>query len=296
MTRTIKAFQFWVKPIDGPTTPVRAAVSANTTGQKTFEFTHSGRTYLAQDLAWENRRGLLTGTIYLVRSNNLPAAIRDGHAEPLPISEETDLGEPMCFAFHPEVGAAMIQYAHTGPRHSVMVDVLGRLCPDVPVAVEPVIRRDMLEKLRQKKFFRGIEFALSDPKGVQQLRTLGGSVGNAISMLEDIGGVSVRIEISMGHTLGQGLVLDTTRRLAEKLAKIGAQEVNGHAGVRAIKVKGSDGEDAPVEELDLLKAREPVPLDVGESHRSIDTVDACRKLSTALNERLSELRIQSGAD
>ena len=88
----------------------------------------------------------------------------------------------------------------------------------------------------------------------------------------------------------------TPRRLAEKLAKIGAQDVNGQAGVRAIKVKGSDGQEAPIEELDLLKAREQIPLDVAESHRSIDTIDACKKLATALNERLDDLRKQGGND
>lgn len=296
MSREIKAFQFWVHPINGPTAPVRDAVAAVGNGNRSFEFTLSSRTFLAQNLMWESRRGILTGTIYLVRSHDLPAAIFDGKAGPLPIDDQTDLGEPMCFAFHPELGVAMIHYAHTGPRHSALAGIVERLCPDLPILIEPVIRQDMLERLRETSYFRALEFALTDPKGVQELRAMGGSVGNAISMLDDTGGVSVRVEITMGHTSGRGLIADKIRDVARKLAMIGVKDVEGPGSVRSIKVRGAKGADAVVEELDLLKAREKILLEVAESSRSIDTTDACRKLTISLNDRLDSLRTQRHAD
>ncbi len=294
MARPIKAYQFWVKPAEGPTAPVRQAVAAINNANRSFEFTQHAKQFLAQDLRWEGRRGILTGTVYLLRSSNLPAAIHDGQVEPLPIGDETDLGEPMCFALHPEVGAAVIHYAHTGPRHSVLAAVIGHILPDVPIAIEPVLRHDMLEKLRRKRFVRGIEFTLSDPRGVQELRTAGGSVGHALSMLDDLGGVNVKVEITMGHSRGEGMVTDTTKALAERLARIGTEHVDGPGGVRTIKVRGSDGDDAPVEELDLLYAREEIVLEVAETNRSIDTDDARRKLAAELNSRLPALRTQAG--
>lgn len=296
MARPIKAFQFWVKPVNGTTAPVLQAVATINDGNRSFEFTQHAKQYLAQDLRWNDERSILTGTVYLVRSSNLPAAIRDGHAEPLPIGDETDLGEPMCFAFHPEVGAALIQYAHTGPRHSVLAAIIERLLPDLPIAIEPVLRRDMLELLRRKRFVSGLEFAFTDPRGVQELRTAGGSVSHALSMLDDLGGVNIKVEISMGHSRGEGMIVDATKALAERLAHLGTENVDGTAGVRTIKIRGSDGDEAPVEELDLLRAREQVTLEVNEANRSIDTTDARRKLSTALHERLDELRIQAGGE
>lgn len=200
----------------------------------------------------------------------------------------------MCFAYHPELGGAVIQYSHSGPRHSVLSEIARRLSTDQAFAVEPLIRTDMLQRLQEKKFFRGIEFALTDPKGIQELRSAGGSVGNAIGMLDDLHGVSIRVEITMGHTQGEGLAANTTKTLARRLAMIAAENVDEDGGVRAIKVRGSQGEDAPVEELDLLKAREEILLQVAESHRSIDTSDACRMLSASLADRLTNFKAQAG--
>lgn len=294
MARPIKAHQFWVRPADGPTAPVREAVAAINNANRSFEFTQHAKQFLAQDLRWDSRRGILTGTVYLLRSSNLPAAIQNGQVGPLPIGDETDLGEPMCFALHPDVGAAVVHYAHTGPRHSVLAAVIGHFLPDAPIAIEPVLRQDMLEQLRRKRFFRGLEFSLSDPKGVQELRTAGGSVGHALSMLDDLGGINIKVEITMGHSRGEGMAADATKAIARTLARVGAQHVEGPGGVSVIKVRGSDGEDAPVEELDLLHAREDIVFEVAETNRSIDTDDARRKLAAELNSRLPALRAQAG--
>lgn len=294
MARTIKAFQFWVKPTEGATKPVRDALAAKGAKPAGFEFVQHAKHFLAQDLAWNNSKGILTGTVYLIRSSNLPAAIENGQAGPLPIKPNTDLGEPMCFAYHPEVGGAVVHYSHTGPRHSVLSEIARRLSLDQAFTVEPLIRTDMLQRLQEKKFFRGIEFALTDPKGIQDLRTAGGSVGDAIGMLDGLHGVSIRVEITMGHTQGEGLAANATKSLARKLAKIGTENVDEHGGVRTIKVRGSEGEDAPVEELDLLKAREEILLEVAESHRSIDTSDACRMLTASLSDRLKNFKAQAG--
>lgn len=297
MPRKIKAFQFWMRPAEGPTDPVVGAISAIDATNRSFEFTQHGKSYLAYDLAWHTRNAVLTGTVYLLRHNDLPAAIRDGRAGPLPIPNETDLGEPMCFAFHPGVGAAVIQYAHTGPRHPVLVPIISRFLPNTPMLLEPVIRTDMLVRLRQKQFFRGIEFTLTDPKGIQELRTAGGSVGRAIDMLGDVGGVTIHVEISMGHTRGQGLIANATRGLAERLAHVATREISPdeHGDIGTLKVRGSDGADTPVEELDLLRAREAIAFEADEADRSIDTAETCRKLSTELVARLDNLRTQMGA-
>lgn len=229
---------------------------------------------------------MLTGSVYLLRSNNLPAAVTNGHVTPLPIAEDTDLGEPMCFAFHPEVGASLVHYAHNGPRHSALSCIVGRFAPHTAITVEPVIRTDILASLQQKQIFRGFEFSLSEPRGIADLRTYGGSVENAIEILSEVNGVNISVNITMGHTRGGSLDRGVINNLARRL--MAAPRVS------SIKVRGSDGEGAPIENLDLLKAREEISLQVTESNRAIDTNDTCRQLKAALARRLPGLRRQIG--
>jgi hypothetical protein len=139
-----------------------------------------------------------------------------------------------------------------------------------------------------------LEFALSDPEGIAELREMGGSVGNAIRMLRDLGGVNVRVEITMGHSRGDGLVVNATKQLARGLTRLATDAVDGHEPVRTVKVRGSDGEDAPLEELDLLRAREPIILTVDEQGRHLDRTDCQRKLSGALFERRDRFTQQAG--
>ena len=294
MPRSVKAFQFWVMPSEGPTAPVRNAIARDVGTHSTFEFTHHEKVYLARDLAWHQQSGILTGTVYLVRSNDLPSAIHETDVEPLPIDDQTNIGEPMCFAYHPEVGAAVVHYAHTGPRHSVMATVVGQFVPQTPIAVEPVIRLNMLAELRQKQFVRGLEFTLTDPDGVQELRTVGGSVSNALSMLDDLGGVTVKVQVTMGHTRGVGLITNRAKRVLQRLLRIATAHAEDNAGVKSLKIRGSDGDEAPVEQLDLLKGREEIMLEVEDAGRRLDTVDLCRRLRAALSGRLTALRQQRG--
>jgi uncharacterized protein DUF6731 len=295
VARVVKAYQFWVTPSTSTGAQFRAAIASRGTSPSNFEFDYSGKSYLASGLNWNSQRGILTGTVYLRRSADLPSAIEGDRARPLPIATTTDLGEPMCFAYHPEASGAIVHYAHTGPRHSVLREVARHLGLDEAIGIEPVIRSDMLQQLDQKRVFKGIEFALSDPTGIAELRAAGGSVGRAISLLGDLGGVNVSVQITMGHTNGS-LSQTATKRLATKLATLGASVVDDDepSGVRKIKVRGSDGVDAPVEELDLLNAREVIELEVEESHRSIDTTDACNKLRISLVSRLRNFRRQAG--
>lgn len=293
MTKSIKAYQFWVNPVEGSTKMVRDAVAAIDAGSDGFGISRLEKRYLAQHLKWDARRNLVTGTVYLIRSSNLPAAINEERAGPLPIDDKTDLGEPMCFAFHPEVGVALIHYNHVGPRHQVLATVIEHVLPDVPILVEPVLRRDMLETLDRKPFLRSIEFGLQDPNGIRELRAMGGSIAHAMSMLADLGGINIKVSITMGHSRGEGLRAGA-RRLGEKLAKLGAIEVEGHARISAIKVGAAENEDAPIEHLDMLHAREEITFEVGEVGRTIDVAAACRYLADQLQERLGELRIQAG--
>ena len=294
MSRDIKAHLFWITPVNEKAAGVKAAVESLGKPIKPSEFEHAGHDYLATELTWSSTKHVLTGTIFRIRASGLPSEIQGTQAKPLSIAPNANLGEPMCFAFLPDPGGALIHYAHNGPRHSVMPALLSKMGYPHPMQVEPVIKSDMLQRLRNKRYFTGLEFALSDPKGIQELRAFGGSVGRALRMLEDTGGVNIRVEITMGHTKGEGLIPNATKTIARKLAEIGMQTADGSSPVRTVKVRGSDGQDAPVEELDLLNAREIVEMQVDEADRSIDRKDCQKKLARLLEEHKSTFTTQAG--
>ncbi|MBL0871636.1 MAG: hypothetical protein IBJ18_13780 [Phycisphaerales bacterium] len=294
MAREIKAFMFWVTPVDHPASGARDAVVEYMKKPAAFEFSHGGHNYLAEELTWNSQRSILTGTVYRIRTSALPVAVNGTKTHALPLGKDEALGEPMCFAYWPDPGAAVVHYAHNGPRHSVMPALLSKMGYPNAIAVEPVIREDMLQQLQSKQYVQAVEFALSDPDGMQELRDMGGSVGHAIKMLKDLGGVNVRVEVTMGHTKGEGLVVNTAKTIARTLAKIGTTTADDHSPVRTVKVKASDGDDAPLEELDLLRAREPIFLTIDEQGRHLDRTDCQKKLSGALNERKDVFRRQAG--
>lgn len=297
MPRDLKAYQFWVTLDNCSNATLHLALSRiRSKNDRSFEFTQNGHNYQAKDLAWDSTTDILTGTVYLLRSNNLPSAVKEGEVSPLPIDIETDLGEPMCFAVHPNVGAALVHYSHNGPRHSVLPALLGRFVSQWKVIIQPVLRADMLEKLDRTEFVTGLEFTLNDPQAINELRTAGGSVSNAIEMLGEHGGVTINVHITMGHTRGQGMIANSVRAFGKRLQRIATQQAEPGKGVTKIKVKGSEGEDAPLEELDLLKAREAIIFTAAESHRSIDTSSACRKLKAELSSRLDDLSNQRGTE
>lgn len=294
MAREIKAFMFWVTPVDHPASGVRDAVVEYMRKPAAFEFSHAGHNYLAEELTWSSQRSILTGTVYRIRSSGLPVAVKGTKTHALPLGKDEGLGEPMCFAYWPDPGAAVIHYAHNGPRHSVMPALLSKIGYPNAIAVEPVIREDMLQQLQSKQYIQAVEFALSDPEGIQELRDMGGSVGHTLKMLSDLGGVNVRVEVTMGHSKGEGLAVNAVKTIGRVLHRIGTTAPDDHSPVRTIKVKASDGEDAPLQELDLLRAREPISLMIDEQGRHLDSTDCQKKLSGALNERKDVFRRQAG--
>lgn len=290
MAREIKSYLFAVTPINQPVSGVETAVVEFMKTAAPFEFSHAAQNYLAEHLAWNANRKILTGTVYRLRSRGLPVAVRGTQTHALPLATDEHLGEPMCFAFWPDPGGALVHYSHNGPRHSVLSALLSRMDYPHPIQIEPVIKSDMLAELDQKTYFAGVEFALTDPAHAAELRNFGGPVGDAVEIQNALGGVNIRVEITMGHTKGTGLRREALKGLAKKLARLANNAVDGESPVRAVKVRGSAGEDAPLEELDLLRAREPVTLNVDEQGRHLDCSDCQRKLSTALHERKAKFR------
>lgn len=291
MAREITAHIFWIVPVNDPAQGVKDAVVRFMRNPRAFEFDHKGYNYLAEGFSWDNRSEILTGTIYRIRSTGLPRAVEGTRTRDLPLGANETLGEPMCFAFMPDPGCALIHYAHTGPRHTVMGAMITGMRYPNAIQIEPMLKTDTLLRLGQKTIVTGLEFTLTDPDGVAELRAMGGSVQHAIQMMEGIDGVKVKVQISASRAGGDGLALRATKQLARRLAQIGTIQ---DSPVRGVKVRGADEAGDPTEVLDMLKAREVVPLQIQEQARHLDLDDCHRKLSNALRERRDQILQQVG--
>ncbi|MBX3381400.1 MAG: hypothetical protein KF805_15000 [Phycisphaeraceae bacterium] len=294
MSKRIKAFLFHVRPITGPASAVRDAIRTYMQTGGDFEFTHSGHDYIAKSLGWDERKGILTGSVLRLRSRDLPEAVEGTETGPIPLEAGQSLGEPMCFAFWPDPGSALVHYNHRGPRHSVLHAVISRMGFETPIGIDPVLRSDMLAKLNSTEFVRGLEFTLSDAAGIAALRDAGGSVQRSFATMRELGGVTVGVQVTMGHTKGQGLAPAAVKGIARKLLRVATETPDGESPVKKIKVTGSDGDDSPLETLDLLRAREPIFLSVDEQGKHLNRIDCQQKLARELDSRKNDLRQQHG--
>lgn len=284
MAKSIRAGYFWIRPTDDSPKPVQTAVEQWMRKAQPFEFSHYGNSYLAEEFDID-ARGIVTGVINRIHSSGLPRVVDGRKTHDLPLQANESLGEPMCFAYHPNPGLALIHYSHNGPRHPVMTSVIGKMGYPKAILVEPLLKADMLAKLKAKKFITAVEFGFTEPEGIKELRGAKGALGDAIDVLDELGGVSIHVTVTMGHSQGEGMIVDTAKRIIRTLAEIGTERVDmvdSKSRVTAAKLRGADDDDSPLEMLDMLKARELVTLMVNEQGRHLDRTDCKGKLGRTL--------------
>lgn len=232
----------------------------------------SGRLFRLTDSNWEMDQGILTGTMWRVRQQNLPSMLVAGRMEQV----GTDLAESASFAYMPARDEALVQYNHHGPRHSIVSAFLERIGITGPVTLTPVIRPDAVQRMRQAALVRRIEYALGDIHGNDEATLRGIGLGAVIDELRTMRGTSIRVEISLGHDPG-GLA-DRAKQLVASLSEV-------VTGVKAVKVGIKEGEDTATEMLDLLGGRLFIDLNVPEAGRELDR-SVCRdRLRQALRDR-----------
>lgn len=176
-------------------------------------FSHEGVDYLAKEFAWSQNHSLFAGTIYRLKERGLPVKVHGQQTQPIPLATGESLGEPASFAWMPKSHAVLLHYAHNGPRHTALKPLLSKMGFAGPVIIEPVIRTDMLVKLRGATRFSHVEFTLHDPAGAPKLRAVGGAVGGAAKINEVLGSINIKVVATMGHSQGDGLLKDAVRRL-----------------------------------------------------------------------------------
>ncbi|MCC6228527.1 MAG: hypothetical protein IT432_04795 [Phycisphaerales bacterium] len=284
MPVSIKAHCFWVQPIEGTSEDLKACVKKFADDGKDVEFTHGPHMYRVSESQWTTT-GAFSATVFKLRHNDLPAAVSDAGVDDLPIDDETDLGEPMVFVYYPALSAAIVHYSHNGPRHSVIAPFLNQIGHAGAIVVQPIIVRDMMQRLQDAKFFRAIRFTLRGVQGNNQLPKLGSAVARSVEIADELSGVNVTVEVTMGHARGS-LGVGKLREVARKLAHLGDHEVS------TLQVDAAPDDEGTVEMLDLLRAKVGAELEIADRNRYMDRTDCRAKLISAFGQRKKEIEQQ----
>jgi hypothetical protein len=153
------------------------------------------------------------------------------------------------------------------------------------ITVEPIILRDMMKRLQDAKFFRSIKFTLRGVQDNKELPKAGSAVAHSVEIADELSGVNVTVEVTMGHAKGS-LGVGKLKDLARRLSHFGDHEVT------TLQVDAGTEDGGAVEMLDLLKAKVGTELEIADRGRYMDRVDCRSKLIYAFNQRKTEIEQQ----
>jgi hypothetical protein len=238
--------------------------------------------YHFAEAEWHTREKAITASVFKIRSEALPSAVSAGAVGHLPIPATTDLGEPMCFAYYPYKNTAIVQYAHNGPRHTLIKEFLSAIGFGGVVYMEPILRPDMLERLERTRFVRSFTFKLRSPQQQTAIANAGAPVSQAISALQELKGNDVGMTVSVGREK-RSLLVTAVKKVSRALLRIDETELS------ALVLDAAENEGQKCEKLDLLNARRIAEIEVRSSHRELDRKDCQRKLITQFESDWPEI-------
>jgi hypothetical protein len=234
------------------------------------EVEKDNQTFRLTDPGWNEADGVFTGTMWRVRTRNLPSVMKDGKMQQV----GNDLAESASFAFMPVRREALVQYNHSGPRHGIVGSFFEAIGIAGPVSLTPVIEEDAIDRMKHAPLVRRLEFALGDIQDEEALR--GAGLGGSIDQMKGLHGAHIRVEISLGHQ--RGSLSENVKTIAERLSEM-------VTGVKAVKVGVKEGEDKATEMLDLIGGRLFIDMNLPEVGKELDHATCRDRLRMALKDR-----------
>ncbi|MFG0249061.1 MAG: DUF6731 family protein [Phycisphaeraceae bacterium JB051] len=235
-----------------------------------FEVQHSQHTYRLTHSTWDSTRKIFSGTMWLVRDKRHPRYMTDAGDTAI----NGDIGEPASFAYSPEKQLALVEYNHTGPRHSVVEAFLNIMGITDPILLYPQTKSGMIDRMKNAHLIRKLEFSIDGREGIDNVAEAGESVKHSIQSMKELEGCSIHVTISMGHHTG-GLG-QNVKNIAERLSNFGEL-------VKTVKVGAKENPDSQTKLLDLMNAREKIEFDVSLLNKELNHDECRRKLIQALH-------------
>ena len=289
MAKRAKLHFYWVHLQDKDRGRVVRLLKENYEEGIDLSFDQGGHSFLAKEARWHKKGAAFTISVFKLRDEELPSSVDSiGNVELLDLDDDSCLGEPIVLAYYPGLGVAAVPFSSVGPRHTVLRQILWEIGLQEAIELEPVLRLDSLERLQHASILRKVQIKLGDTGGLKTVRGQHSSVDQALNLLGDSHGVSISIQISMGHQKGS---------LAQSLKGALLDLANsGSDSVKQLKLSASQGEGSAVEVLDLLKARLVRRIRLDFTDRVLDRKRCRTRVLARFEEVRSEIVSQQDDD
>jgi len=282
MARQSKAHAFAIVPRAGTPEEIQTLLATFVSKTKQVRFTSNANNYTAEDAHFRGtKKNVFTAAIFKLRSTDLPSMIGNAGAARLPLADDTHLGEAMCFAYDPFRRIAVIQSTGYGPRYSIVRTFFEEIGFPHYIDIDPLLRKDVLERLEQTKILRRLIFSIHEPRDKGALKQAGLPISAAIDAMEDVEAAEIEMELSAKK--GR-LAADKVKRYVTNMLKL--KDLN----VTKLQVSGMEDEEAAIVTIDLLGGRIEYLVELKQDGREWDRGDCQRQLAGFLQELDSETR------
>lgn len=159
--------------------------------------------------------------IIKIRMENLPIkAGTNGSKADLDFEPHEGVGEETAFLYSQKHNMLVMQSNRLGVTPNLFEAYVNHFA-DVGNSFElcPVISKDTLEKLSHASSLRNFTLRVHPAAGREYLRQCGASVSSAVTAMEEIGGESIEITVSVGRGKDKTLSLKTVRNMVHSLIR-----------------------------------------------------------------------------
>lgn len=232
------------------------------------DFIADSTDYRVDELVWWADSHCLTGTIFRIRTDDLPSRVGPQDTRKLALREDESLGEGTCFALLPLSGVVAVHYNHSGARHSKLPAAVDALGYAAPFGLSPLFRKDTIKRLRDANVIRKVRYRLDSISQYKDAVRPPASVSGGIDAATHLQGISVAVEVTMSSVPGS-LEKKNVLELVSNLLQRPHTKVSVHI---------RDLEESELVALNLLHDREKEYIEIGLVDRELNRDECQRKL------------------
>ena len=225
---------------------------------------------------------------YRLRSENLPARIRDGEeARPIHLEQDEYIGNDLNLLYDRETGFVMLQRNNLSLTTSRLSEWMSRdLHPGEKVVFRPVFKRLRLQRMKKEEV-RSIELSLANLDTADYSKA--SSLSHLLNGLDRYHGYSAKIKISIGRHRGQSL---DTRSIEDLLSDAYVNQDIVEGGKVKLREEGKPN----VESVDIFNdaISDELEIDVVDNSGSADFYAMEKKMLSAYQTRMEELKVCTG--
>ena len=220
------------------------------------------------------------GTLTKIRMDNLPEKMnhKTGESSDLLINDDEGIAEMSAFLFDPEVNLLLVQRSTYGPSETAFSEYFHEKCTTSPIAMNIILKRDVLEKLRNMQILYKFECKMAKP--VADVFVNDSSVTNFLNSLGTTEYADVEIILSADKSTGLASWI-------KKFATLLSQNITGR--YKRLKVGGISS-DGTQDFLDLLQCKKEELVEIErDSFRTISFTTRKNVLKEAYSDTKEEM-------